>query len=131
MKQSLDRIRALLRKELRQIFRDPKTKRIVFASPILQLLLFGYAFSWVGAVLGLTAPSAEAAQSAGTVWLFPFAFVSSAFVPTESMPGWLQARWRERQSEPEAPRERRRQEPAHGLQASPPIGSRYRCRTRP
>jgi ABC-2 type transport system permease protein len=32
-----------LRKELRQIFRDPKTKRIVFASPIIQLLLFGYA----------------------------------------------------------------------------------------
>ena len=58
---------------------------------IVLLLLFGYAFSWVGAVLGLTAPTAEAAQSAGTVWLFPFAFVSSAFVPTESMPGWLQA----------------------------------------
>lgn len=55
------------------------------------LLLFGYAFSWLGAVLGLTAPSVEAAQSAGTFWLFPFAFISSAFVPTESMPGWLQA----------------------------------------
>jgi len=37
------RVRALLRKELRQLFRDPKTKRIVFASPVLQLLLFGYA----------------------------------------------------------------------------------------
>lgn len=55
------------------------------------LLLFGYAFSWLGAVLGLTAPTAEAAQSAGTFWLFPFAFISSAFVPTASMPGWLQA----------------------------------------
>lgn len=53
------------------------------------LLAFGYAFSWVGVLLGLTAPSAEAAQSAGTFWLFPFAFVSSAFVPTGSMPGWL------------------------------------------
>jgi hypothetical protein len=39
----LQRVAALVRKELRQIFRDPKTKRIVFASPILQLLLFGYA----------------------------------------------------------------------------------------
>lgn len=37
------RITAIVRKELRQIFRDPKTKRIVFAAPILQLLLFGYA----------------------------------------------------------------------------------------
>jgi ABC-2 type transport system permease protein len=37
------RVVTLVRKELRQLFRDPKTKRIVFASPILQLLLFGYA----------------------------------------------------------------------------------------
>jgi ABC-2 type transport system permease protein len=37
------RISALVRKELRQIFRDPKTKRLVFGSPIIQLLLFGYA----------------------------------------------------------------------------------------
>jgi ABC-2 type transport system permease protein len=37
------RIRVIVRKELRQIFRDPKTKRIVFGSPLIQLLLFGYA----------------------------------------------------------------------------------------
>lgn len=37
------RVRTLLRKELRQIFRDPKTKRVIFGSPIIQLLLFGYA----------------------------------------------------------------------------------------
>jgi ABC-2 type transport system permease protein len=37
------RIRALVRKELRQLFRDPKTKRIVFVAPIIQLLMFGYA----------------------------------------------------------------------------------------
>jgi ABC-2 type transport system permease protein len=37
------RIAAIVRKELRQIFRDPKTKRVIFAAPILQLLLFGYA----------------------------------------------------------------------------------------
>ncbi|HSG47641.1 MAG TPA: ABC transporter permease [Longimicrobiales bacterium] len=39
----LARVRALVRKELRQLFRDPKTKRIIFVSPILQLILFGYA----------------------------------------------------------------------------------------
>lgn len=43
LRDSLLRIREMLRKEWRQIFRDPKTKRIIFASPILQLLLFGYA----------------------------------------------------------------------------------------
>jgi ABC-2 type transport system permease protein len=37
------RVATLVRKELRQIFRDPKTKRIIFASPVIQLLLFGYA----------------------------------------------------------------------------------------
>jgi ABC-2 type transport system permease protein len=43
MRASAVRIHALLRKELRQLFRDPKTKRIIFISPILQLMLFGYA----------------------------------------------------------------------------------------
>ncbi|HSJ05332.1 MAG TPA: ABC transporter permease [Longimicrobiales bacterium] len=37
------RVLTLVRKELRQILRDPKTRRIVFAAPIIQLLLFGYA----------------------------------------------------------------------------------------
>jgi ABC-2 type transport system permease protein len=40
---SLARIAALVRKELRQIFRDPRTKRVVFAAPVIQLLLLGYA----------------------------------------------------------------------------------------
>lgn len=54
------------------------------------LLLFGFAFSWLAALIGLLAGSAEAAQGAGLVWLFPFTFVSSAFVPASSMPWWLQ-----------------------------------------
>ncbi|HSJ16281.1 MAG TPA: ABC transporter permease [Longimicrobiales bacterium] len=37
------RVRALARKELRQLLRDPRTKRFVFGAPIIQLLLFGYA----------------------------------------------------------------------------------------
>jgi ABC-2 type transport system permease protein len=39
----MERVLAIVRKELRQIFRDPKTKRVVFGSPIIQLVLFGYA----------------------------------------------------------------------------------------
>ena len=42
-RERLLRIRALLRKEFRQLFRDPKAKRIMFGAPILQLMLFGYA----------------------------------------------------------------------------------------
>jgi len=55
------------------------------------LLLFGYAFSWVFAFIGLTSSSPEAAQSLGFIIIFPLTFVSSAFVPVESMPGALQA----------------------------------------
>jgi ABC-2 type transport system permease protein/oleandomycin transport system permease protein len=54
------------------------------------LLLFGYAFSWVFAFIGLTASSPEAANAYGFTILFPVTFVSSAFVPVESMPSWLQ-----------------------------------------
>ena len=55
------------------------------------LLLFGYAFSWVFAYLGLSASSAESAQALGFIAVFPLTFASSAFVPTDSMPGWLEA----------------------------------------
>jgi ABC-2 type transport system permease protein len=58
---------------------------------ILLLLLFGYAFSWVFAFVGLTATSPEAAQSLGFIVIFPLTFISSAFVPVESMPAALQA----------------------------------------
>ncbi|MDH6123116.1 ABC transporter permease [Kitasatospora sp. GP82] len=55
------------------------------------LLLLGYAFSWIGALIGLSVRSPEAATSAGLIWLFPLTFISNAFVPVSSMPGWLQA----------------------------------------
>ena len=57
---------------------------------ILLLLLIGYAFSWVFAFIGLTASSPEAANAYGFTILFPITFLSSAFVPVESMPSWLQ-----------------------------------------
>ena len=62
---------------------------------ILILLLFGYAFSWVFAFIGLTSSSPEAAQSLGFIIIFPLTFVSSAFVPPETMPAALQwfAEW--------------------------------------
>jgi ABC-2 type transport system permease protein len=50
------------------------------------LLLFGYAFSWVFAYLGLLVSSPEAANSVGFIAVFPLTFISSAFVPVASMP---------------------------------------------
>jgi len=54
------------------------------------LLLLGVAFSWYYAFVGLMVRNAEAAQAAGFLVVFPLTFASSAFVPTDSMPGWLQ-----------------------------------------
>ena len=54
------------------------------------LLLFSFAMSWIGVLIGLTARSVEVAQSAGLIWLFPLTFVSSAFVSVQGFPGWLQ-----------------------------------------
>lgn len=52
-------------------------------------LLFGFAFTWVFITIGLFAGNVQAAQSMSLL-VFPFTFVSSAYVPAESMPGWLQ-----------------------------------------
>ncbi len=54
------------------------------------LLLFGYAFSWIFALLGLIVSSPEAANSLGFIAVFPLTFISSAFVPPETMPAGLQ-----------------------------------------
>ena len=57
---------------------------------IALLLLIGYAFSWIFAFIGLAASSPEAANGYGFTILFPITFISSAFVPPETMPDWLQ-----------------------------------------
>src|ERR1700728_1191867 len=58
-------------------------------------LLFGYAFTWAGVCLGMVLRSPEAAQQSGFIIFLPLTFISSAFVPTQGMPGWLQpvANW--------------------------------------
>jgi ABC-2 type transport system permease protein len=57
----------------------------------LLALGFAYALSWVSACAGLAAKSPESAASFGFIFIFPLAFVSNALVPTQGMPGWLQA----------------------------------------
>ena len=58
-------------------------------------LLFGYAFTWAGVWLGMVLRSPESAQQLGFILFLPLTFISSAFVPTQAMPGWLQpiANW--------------------------------------
>lgn len=54
-------------------------------------MLFTLAISWLSAILGLLVKSLEAAQWVGFVLIFPLTFISSAFVPTDTMPAALQA----------------------------------------
>jgi ABC transporter DrrB family efflux protein len=52
-------------------------------------IVFGFAWGWVFIIMGLLAGNAQAAQGMSLL-VFPFTFVSAAYVPTASMPGWLQ-----------------------------------------
>jgi ABC transporter DrrB family efflux protein len=54
-------------------------------------LAFGYACSWLMAYLGLAIRNTEAIQAAIYLVVFPLTLTSSAFLPTRTMPGWLQA----------------------------------------
>lgn len=53
------------------------------------LLLFTLAVSWLAAIVGVLAKSVEGVQWLTFVIIFPLTFASSAFVPAESMVGWL------------------------------------------
>ena len=59
-------------------------------SAIGMILLFGFALSWVGIAMGAFIRTPEAIQGVMFVAIFPLTFASSAFVPTDTMPSWLQ-----------------------------------------
>jgi ABC-2 type transport system permease protein len=53
------------------------------------MLVSGYAFTWVFITIGLVSGNAQAAQGLSML-VIPFSFISSANVPVQSMPGWMQ-----------------------------------------
>ena len=61
----------------------------------LFLLLFGYALSWVGVLVGLSAKDARVVQNVSFIVTFPLTFLSNAFAPTTGVPRALQyfAEW--------------------------------------
>ncbi|MFG2683942.1 ABC transporter permease [Streptomyces sp. NPDC048392] len=73
---------------------DPTNAGRILAGFAL-LLLLGYAFTWIGALIGLSVRTPEAATSGGIIWLFPVTFVSNAFVDSSQMTPWLRhiAEW--------------------------------------
>jgi ABC-2 type transport system permease protein len=68
-------------------FIDSNAGQIILG--IVLLLLLGYAFSWVFALVGLFSSSPETANSIGFTLIFPLTFASSVFVPADSMPDGL------------------------------------------
>lgn len=69
---------------------DPTDSIPANAAAIGLMLLFGFALSWVGVAAGALVRTPEALQGIIFAVVFPLTFVSSAFVPTETMPDWLQ-----------------------------------------
>jgi ABC-2 type transport system permease protein/oleandomycin transport system permease protein len=58
---------------------------------VLLAIVFGLAICCIAAFTGLAIGDEESVQAFGLIWLFPITFLSSAFVPISTMPGWLQA----------------------------------------
>lgn len=69
-------------------FRPDDVVGLVLAA--LLLLLFALAVSLGYALIGLSVRSPEAVNAATFPIIFPLTFASSAFVPVETMPSWLQ-----------------------------------------
>jgi ABC-2 type transport system permease protein/oleandomycin transport system permease protein len=67
------------------------TNAFAFFGAILVLLCFGFAISWIMALIGLATGNAEAAQAAAFPFMAVLVFASNSFVRTSTMPGWLQA----------------------------------------
>ncbi len=55
------------------------------------LLLYGFAFSWIGVATGLLARNVESANNVGLLWLFPATFIATTFVSVNAMPAGLRA----------------------------------------
>ncbi|MFE3448502.1 ABC transporter permease [Nonomuraea sp. NPDC059194] len=58
---------------------------------IAVLLVFGLSFSWISVYLGMLVKSPGAVQGMMTILILPLTFASNVFVPSQTMPGWLQA----------------------------------------
>ncbi|GAB93873.1 ABC transporter permease [Gordonia rhizosphera] len=62
----------------------------VVASALL-VMVCSFAVSWIFALMGCLMSKASAVQGISMLIMFPLTFMSNAFVPVDTMPGWLQA----------------------------------------
>jgi len=64
---------------------------VLAVAMVVLATVFGLAICCIAAFTGLAIGDEESVQAFGLIWLFPITFLSSAFVPISTMPGWLQA----------------------------------------
>ena len=67
------------------------TSPLAAAAGCALVLGFALAMCWISALIGLLARTAQGVQIFGFTVMFPIVFASNLFVPTRTMPGWLQA----------------------------------------
>jgi len=60
------------------------------AAAFLLSIAAGWALAWVFTFVGTIARSAQAVQGFSLMIMFPLTFLSNAFVPVDTLPGWLQ-----------------------------------------
>jgi ABC-2 type transport system permease protein len=58
---------------------------------IVLAMFTGWALAWIFTWIGTIARSARAVQGISMMILFPLTFLSNAFVPVTTLPGWLAA----------------------------------------
>ncbi|WP_169082413.1 ABC transporter permease [Paenibacillus sp. PL91] len=54
------------------------------------VIICSWSISWIFAFFGVIARTASSVQGISMIVLFPLTFLSNAFVPVDTMPGWLQ-----------------------------------------
>jgi ABC-2 type transport system permease protein len=69
----------------------PHTDPLQVAEAFVLLLLFASGMIWIGTFIGMVVRSADSVMGILFVLVFPLTFISNAFVPIDSMPGWMQA----------------------------------------
>ncbi|WP_145273121.1 ABC transporter permease [Prescottella equi] len=57
----------------------------------LLVMVCAFAISWIFGLMGVLMSKAASVQGTSMMILFPLTFMSNAFVPADTMPGWMQA----------------------------------------
>jgi oleandomycin transport system permease protein len=67
----------------------PHTGMAAVVGAVVLLLVFAFCFGWIGTLIGVVAKNPLVVQLFSMALMFPLTFASSAFVPTQTLPGFL------------------------------------------